>query len=591
MSCAVRMERPINYFAGVFKGNVWVWLLLLIGLITRLPFLSVSLDEVDSGNFYNALKHGYDIAHFRPHAPGYPVYVFLGWLINHVIRDYLTSLTFLSAILGSLSVVPFYFLLKQLVDHRIAISGSLLFLANPLFWVFSETALADVPAVFFGTLSVWLIYKGINNRNYYMVACLVTGLSVGVRQANIALGLLLLLGSVYFCLNVKRFDIKQIGWGTVLFAIGIAVWFVPMIVIGSDGLSGYIEVIRQQWANVVSVSDASNVDPPWIINIFYRIERFFLGYHLLYSWTGSDAKSGLTLILVAPWLFGFFAFVSTLNVRYKSHIFILVWLLLSFYPILSIHFLPRYGLLYFPAFLISALIGFYQVFLRVEDWRRGIEVALFSMLGTVLILYVIKHQPPVNTFEVTPPLTDFYVAIFILLSLVTVLICRWRGRTAPKDVRKTRIELVRFPRIVRQIVRLRCLTVSLLVMVIPYGALGIMQASVAHTNSSPSEKLVSLVENNYRETDFTVCWDNQTHSLFDASDSYGISLIGQDGIQDLYDSYQNGDVVLMSNRCQWIEELDVQLNVREVATFNGRSPLWAKVPSITLYEFRKNLGQ
>ena len=57
MSCAVRMERPINYFAGVFKGNVWVWLLLLIGLITRLPFLSVSLDEVDSGNFYNALKH------------------------------------------------------------------------------------------------------------------------------------------------------------------------------------------------------------------------------------------------------------------------------------------------------------------------------------------------------------------------------------------------------------------------------------------------------------------------------------------------------------------------------------------------------
>ena len=76
MRCGVSMEKPINYFAGVFKGNVCVWLLLLIGLVTRLPFLSVSLDEVDSGNFHNALKYGYDIAHFRPHAPGYPVYVF-----------------------------------------------------------------------------------------------------------------------------------------------------------------------------------------------------------------------------------------------------------------------------------------------------------------------------------------------------------------------------------------------------------------------------------------------------------------------------------------------------------------------------------
>ena len=585
------MQRPINYLAAVFEGNVSIWLLLLIGLITRLPFLSVSLDEVDSGNFYNALKYGYDIANFRPHAPGYPLYIFLGWLLDYVIRDYLTSLTLLSAVLGSLSVIPFYLLLKQMVDHRIAISGSLLFLANPLFWVFSETALADVPAVFFGTLSVWLMYKGVTNRNYYMLACMFTGLAVGIRQANITFVVLLLLGSIYFCLNVKRFPIKQISLGMAFFAIGLAVWFFPMIVMGSDGLAEYIEITRQQWISVVSVSDASNVERPWIINIFYRIERFFIGYHFLYSWTGSDTKAALTLVLVAPWLFGFCAFLSTFNVRDRSHLFILFWVLLSFYPILSIHFLPRYGLLYFPAFLISALIGFHQVFLRIGDLRRRIEVGIFSMLGTVLILYVIKHQPPVNTFEVTPPLTDFYVAILVLLSLVTVVICRWRGRTTREDIIKTGIEGVWFPRIGRPNFRLRCLTIALLVMVIAYGALGIMQATVAHSDPSPSEKLVSLVENNYRGQDFTVCWDNQTHSLFDASDSYGISLLGHDGIQDLYDSYQNGYVLLMSDRCEWIDELNVQLDVREVASFHGRSPLWAKVPSITLYESKKSFGQ
>ena len=148
-----------------------------------------------------------------------------------------------------------------------------------------------------------------------------------------------------------------------------------------------------------------------------------------------------------------------------------------------------------------------------------------------------------------------------------------------------------FPIVDRQIVRLRCLTVSLLVMVIPYGALGITHANVAHGNSSPSEKLVSLVETSYKGRDFTVCWDNQTHSLFDVFDTNGIRLVGRDGIQEVYDSYQNGDVVLMSDRCRWIDELGDHLTVREVATFNGRSPLWAKVPSITLYESEKNFGR
>ena len=423
-----------------------------------------------------------------------------------------------------------------------------------------------------------------------MVACMITGLAVGIRQANMTLVLLLLLGSVYFCLNVKGFAVKQISWGIAFFTTGVAVWFFPMVVIGSDGLAEYVELTRQQWFSVVSVSDAFNVESPWIINLFYRIERFFLGYYFLYSWTGSDTKSAMTLVLVAPWLFGFFAFLSTFNIRYRSHLFILFWVLLSFYPILSIHFLPRYGLFYFPAFLICAIVGFHQIFLRVEDWRRSVEVARFSMLGTVLILYVIKHQPPVNTFEVTPPSTDYYVAIWILLSLVTVLICRWRGRPRCKDFIKTKMAGSRTPRIMRQNVRLSCLTIALLVMIIPYGSLGIVQATVAHNNASPSDKLVSLVENNYGGTDFKVCWDNQTHSLFDASESYDISLVGHDGIRDLYDSYQNGDVVLMSDRCQWIDELAVQLDVREVATFNGRSPLWTKVPSITLYESKKNFG-
>lgn len=55
-----------------------VLVLVAVGLITRLHLLSMSLDEVDSANFYNALTYGYDITFIRPHAPGYSVYVFMG---------------------------------------------------------------------------------------------------------------------------------------------------------------------------------------------------------------------------------------------------------------------------------------------------------------------------------------------------------------------------------------------------------------------------------------------------------------------------------------------------------------------------------
>ena len=574
----------VNYLAGVFKEHMAACILVVIGLATRLPFLSMSLDEVDSGNFYNALKYGYDIVNFRPHAPGYPLYVFLGWLLNHIVRDYLTSFTLLSAVLGSLCVVPFHLILKQIVGLKIAFCTSLLFLANPLYWAFSETALADVPAVFFATLSVWLMYKGMTARNYYMAACFVTGLAIGIRQANITFTLLLVFAGVYAYFYLKGDALKQIGLGIALFVTGIALWFLPAIFLGTGGLSEYIEATSQQWNNVVSVSDAFNLESPWVLNLFYRVERFFLAYHFLYSWTGSDTKSAVTIILVAPWLFGFLAFVSTFRIKSSSHLFIMIWVILSFYPILSIHFLPRYGLPYLPAFVIGSILGFQNIFLRERNLRRGIEVAIFSMLATIFVLYVIKHQPPVDTFEVTPPSINLYVGILLSLSVVTVLICRWRRRTGYGGTIKI-VDDTDWPSLTSQKdIRLKLFLVVLLMMVLPYGILGIGHASVAHNTASPSQKLVSLVETNYRGKDVSVCWDNQTHSLFEASDSSTISLLGRNASQDLYESYQNGSVILMSDRCQWLEELDYYLDVTEVGYFKGKSLLWDKVPFITLYE-------
>ena len=57
-------------------------LLFVLALAIRLPLLSSSIAEVDAANFVNALTNGYNIPLMRPHPPGYPIYLFMGWLAD-----------------------------------------------------------------------------------------------------------------------------------------------------------------------------------------------------------------------------------------------------------------------------------------------------------------------------------------------------------------------------------------------------------------------------------------------------------------------------------------------------------------------------
>jgi len=41
--------------------------------------------------------------------------------------------------------------------------------------------------------------------------------------------------------------------------------------------------------------------------------------------------------------------------------------------------------------------------------------------------------------------------------------------------------------------------------------------------------------------------------------------------------------LLVSDRCQWFEDLDDHTGLTEIAHFEGASPLWSKAPSIRLY--------
>ena len=218
--------------------------LFALALSTRLPLLSVSLDEVDAANFHNALAYGYNVPWLRPHAPGYPVYMFMGWIFQGFGNDPLRSLTLLSAILGSLVVIPFFLLVREIAGTKISVLATMLFIVNPLVWSLSEAALSDTPSMFFGVLLAWLSFRARHSDRAFLFACVVASLAIGIRQPNMALLPLLAFPLVYRLLVANVMAWKLLSLGAQLFVFTTLAWFIPAVITGSGGFTDYLGAVN-----------------------------------------------------------------------------------------------------------------------------------------------------------------------------------------------------------------------------------------------------------------------------------------------------------------------------------------------------------
>ena len=556
--------------------------LVAVALTSRLTLLSASLDEVDSANFYNALKYGYNIVWLRPQAPGYPIYVFIGWLTNSIVNDPLLSLTLVSALLGSLAVVPFYLLLREFAGSKIALVGSLLFLVNPMIWSFSEVALSDAPSMFFVLVAAYLAYTGRRSDAAFLSACVVVSLAIGVRQPSILVAVILAFPVAYRLLVVKERAWSLYLLGAVLFSITTLVWFLASVSIGAGSFSEYFTSVSRQWSAAVGPYDVFHMDQPWLSNLLYRLERFFLGYFVTYAWTGTDDKTAGSLVLVAPWLFGFALFVAGFRFREPSHAFLLLWLMSLAYPVLGIHFLARYGLSQLPAFIIAGILGYRFLAIELLRHPRRLESLSLAGIGTLLLLFGIKYQPPVATFEASPPAIEPYVGVFIALGILALFAARWLARPeTPLPVGDP--DRPSGPGVARQeTAHLASVVIFLAFLAVPYAIHSYGLASIAHGSPSPSQRLVEFVNSRYDTERVTPCWDNQTHSFYEAITPRA-QPVGYTSVEELYRSYQAGQTLLVSDRCQWYSEINDAIGLSEIAYFDGGSPAWSKVPSVRLF--------
>lgn len=230
------------------------WTVLLFAaailLCLRLPFLPPTLDDIDAFNFDLGV-HDYDPVAFRPHPPGYPVFIFLAKVSHAVFAPHAAALALVSVLFGTLAIVPLYFLVREFTSRAGAALACLLVLASPVVWFNSVRPMSDATGLFAVLAAQCLLVRGLRMMEtdapragrLWVLGVFVSGLAFGVRaQTVFLLGPTLLYG----CLRAKGLRLRTAAW----LSAAVAVWLLPASM-ASGGASAYARSLALLFANAL----------------------------------------------------------------------------------------------------------------------------------------------------------------------------------------------------------------------------------------------------------------------------------------------------------------------------------------------------
>ena len=172
---------------------------------------------------------------------------------------------------GTVGVLMTYWFAKRIYDKKTAGYAALMLATSFGYWLVSKTIITDMTLfVFFNAVLVffYIAYTS-ENKNWYYLCYLFAGLAVLTKGP---IGILLpgLVVTIFIC--VRR-DFKEIlrmkPLGFVIFAVVVAVWYYPMIVLhGDDFIKNFLGV-----HNVLRATQSEH--PLWNVWWYYSV-LFFL---------------------------------------------------------------------------------------------------------------------------------------------------------------------------------------------------------------------------------------------------------------------------------------------------------------------------
>ena len=241
-------------------------------------------DDWDGIGFVESMR-GFDLASFRPHAPGYPVYVALLRLAAIALGPSVTAAALVAAVAGG---VTLFAAGRALVIFagKSATSSVLLFAATPLVFHAGSGVGSEAPALAFYALACWAVVLELSARRPRYAAGAVgfaVALGLGTRLSWAPLYLPLLV-------FVPRGRRAQAAAGL---ALGLAAWLVPFVVV--VGPAQWLASMRTQAAGHFTRWGGSELTEPGAFRvILFGRDLFVDGLG-----AGSEALGIATALVVA----------------------------------------------------------------------------------------------------------------------------------------------------------------------------------------------------------------------------------------------------------------------------------------------------
>lgn len=362
-----------------------------------LYFLSRSpgLDEIDSVNFAMGVRE-FNVWEHQPHPPGYPLYIFFGWMGTKLFgASPQLSLHLVSALGGALFVAAWFLIIRVQFNQRLAWWVTSCLAIMPVVWMTATKVLTDAPAAGFMSAEVLAaIYFAQRGGLPALLGMALSGaMATGFRPQLFPVAVVILA----IALRRRRAGMKMsiLGCGAVI--AGCLLWLVPMwysqwrLHPETPFWQVYPKLVYGQWAWRYTRPGVFIAAGDWSARyltlrfIQHFLGFFGLGFGFLQSWVALIAGSAIVL-------FGFGAYFKREREVADRQFwrFHVPWALLHIVIIFAC--LPatqRYYLIIYPLLLVALLRGLLRL---PTQWRTTAFALPAVLLFTSVPIAITNHH-------------------------------------------------------------------------------------------------------------------------------------------------------------------------------------------------------
>jgi hypothetical protein len=257
--------------------------LALIFALAHVPYLPLSLEDIDSVNFALGIRD-FDVATHRPHPPGYPVYIFLGKIATAIVGAVITAtqsvieakaLAIISLLSGLLAIASLYVVYAGMKSRDepeerapfrsldiSAFAATAIAVSCPLFWYLAVRPMSDLPGLSLALaaqaclmLAWWRQSPGPDgdtrltpaqmsaSGRMIVIGAFLAAFSIGVRSQTVWFTFPLL--ALVIADRVGRGAAGAMLGGGIMFIVGGLAWGIPLL-IASGGLNAYLAALGSQ---------------------------------------------------------------------------------------------------------------------------------------------------------------------------------------------------------------------------------------------------------------------------------------------------------------------------------------------------------